>query len=120
MAELLELSSSPSDDEGERVTVCRVDGEDITMPKNLPAGLVLREMRKNVNQGATVTGEMDFVEKILGTEALDKILDSGATSEEWKAVVNRIYLIAMGVKVDESPDGENPGNGETDSGSSTG
>jgi hypothetical protein len=114
--DILDLSSNPDGGE-ETVVVVHLDGEDITMPASMPAGLVLREIRKNTREGATATGEMDFVERCLGVGQLDRLLDSSMTNEQWRAVVNRVYRIALG----QDPDSEaNQGNGSTDSETSPG
>lgn len=103
---MIELTSAPLEEEVERVPVCKLDGEEITMPAKPKAGVVLRHLRKLSNGAWSIDDEMKFLGDVLGSDVLDKLLDSEMSIEQYKELSNFVAETALGRRNEES----NPGN----------
>lgn len=110
--ELIELSSAPRESEGERVPVCIVDGEKITMSADVPAGVVLGMFRKLHRGEYSMGDDVGFLERCLGSDQLDKVLAADLSMDQWKGIVSRVTGICLG-RADIDAESASSGNSPT-------
>jgi hypothetical protein len=93
---MLELTSTPTDAEVERIPVFSIDGVMYTIPKEIPAATVL-DLLEKVDNVASISAQLDILRELLGDEAYHALRECKTlTVRQLKQLIDDIGVLVMG------------------------
>ena len=104
-----DFDAAVSEADGEKVTF-KIAGDDYELPGQLPARVVLTQMRYMDSQGGMEPSSLPvWLESLVGKDNLDEMLDNGATWPQLDSLLQYLleaYNIAGDEEIEASAEGE--------------
>jgi len=106
-----DFDAAVSEADGEKVTF-KIAGSEYELPGQLPARVVLTQMKLMDSSGAMDANSLPlWLESLVGKDNLEKMLDAGAT---WPQLDELLQFLLEAYNISDEEDAEANAEGETD------